>query len=211
MRITVIGTGRLGGALGTGWARAGHEVIFGARDPKAPDAVELLSQTAGKASLASVMESVAMADVVSLAIPWGAVEDVLQAMAPALEGKILIDCTNPTKEFPALDHSGGSGGERVARFVPDAKVVKAFNTTGFENIQNPTYGSQAATMFYAGNDAVAKRIVHSLAKDLGFDPVDAGGLLQAHALEVLASFWGNLAYTQKMSRGIALRLMRRSN
>jgi 8-hydroxy-5-deazaflavin:NADPH oxidoreductase len=66
-------------------------------------------------------------------------------------------------------------------------------------------------MFYAGNDASAKKVVHRLAEDLGFDPVDAGGLSQAHALEILASFWGALAYGQKMGRGIAFRLMRRDD
>jgi predicted dinucleotide-binding enzyme len=89
-------------------------------------------------------------------------------------------------------------------------VVKAFNTTGFENMQNPRYGENAVTMFYAGDDPEAKKVVNGLAKDLGFDPIDAGGLPEAHALEILASFWGNLAYAQKMGRGIAFRLMRRS-
>jgi 8-hydroxy-5-deazaflavin:NADPH oxidoreductase len=77
-------------------------------------------------------------------------------------------------------------------------VVKAFNTTGYENMQNPQYGEGAVTMFYAGDDAGAKKIVDELAKDLGFDPVDAGGLQQAHALEIVASLWGTLAYAQKM-------------
>jgi predicted dinucleotide-binding enzyme len=64
-------------------------------------------------------------------------------------------------------------------------------------------------MFYADDDANTKKVVHGLAKDLGFDPVDAGGLSQARALEMLASFWGALAYGQKMGRGIAFRLLRR--
>lgn len=209
MRIAVIGTGHVGRALGTGWARAGHEVVFGARDPKSADALSLVSQTAGKASIASVTDSAARAEVVSLAIPWDAAKEALQVMTLALTGKILIDCTNPAKEFLSLDHSAGSGAEQVAQLAPEAKVVKAFNTTGFENMQNPKYGGEIVTMFYAGNDADAKKVVHSLAKDLGFDPVDAGGLAQAHTLEILASFWGNLAYAQKMGRGIAFRLMRR--
>ena len=210
MRIAVIGIGNVGGALGTGWARAGHEVTFGARDPKAADAEELLSQAGGKARIASVADSVADAEIVALAIPWSAVADALQAIAPALSGKILIDCTNPTKQWPVLDHAAGAGGEQVARLVPGAKVVKAFNTTGFENMQNPKYGNEVVTMFYAGDNAEAKKIVHRLASDLGLDPVDAGGLAQAHALEILASLWGTLAYAQKMGRGIAFRLMRRS-
>ena len=93
--------------------------------------------------------------------------------------------------------------------MPGTKVVKAFNTTGFENMQNAKYPDGAVTMFYAGDDADAKKIVHQLVKDLGFDPVDAGGLSQCYALEILASLWGTLAYGQKMGRSIAFRLMRR--
>lgn len=108
-----------------------------------------------------------------------------------------------------MDHSGGSGGEQVARWAPGARVVKAFNTTGFENMQNPKFGHEVATMFYAGEDREAKKIVRQLVSDLGFDPVDAGPLSQAHGLEVLASLWGGLAYGQQMGRGIAFRLLRR--
>ena len=210
MRIAVIGTGHVGGALGTGWARAKHEVTFGARDPQSKDVEQLILQSAGKAKAAPVAEAIAESEVVVLAIPWNAVPDGLKAIAPALSGKILIDCTNPATAFPAVDHAAGSGGEQVARLAPAAKVVKAFNTTGFENMLNPKYGQDAVTMFYAGDDAEAKKVVHGLAKDLDFDPVDAGGLPKAHELELLASFWGNLAYGQKMGRGIAFRLMRRS-
>ena len=75
--------------------------------------------------------------------------------------------------------------------------MKAFHSTGFENMQRPMYEEGAVTMFYAGDDAAAKTVVHGLTKDLGFDPVDAGGLAQSHALEILASLWGSLAYGQR--------------
>ena len=209
MRIGVIGTGNVGGALGTGWARAGHEVTFGARDPNTDEVNQLLSRSGRKASAASVESAVAQADVVALAIPWAAVTEVLARIAPSLSGKVLIDCTNPSTSFPTVDHSSGSGGEQVAKMVAGAYVVKAFNTTGFENMENPKYGAEAATMFYAGDHAVAKKVAHDLAQDLGFDPVDAGELKQAHTLELLASFWGGLAYGQKLGRGIAFRLLRK--
>lgn len=210
MRIAVIGTGHVGGALGTGWARSGHDVIFGARDPSALEVNQLVSRCAGKASATTLESAVAGADVIALATPWAAVTEVLGQIGSGLAGKVLIDCTNPSTSFPAVDHSAGSGGEQVAKLVPGASVVKAFNTTGFENMENPKYGAEAATMFYAGDHAVAKKVVHDLARDLGFDPVDAGDLKQSHTLEVLASFWGNLAYGQKLGRGIAFRLLRKT-
>jgi NADPH-dependent F420 reductase len=211
MKIAVIGTGHVGGALGIGWARAGHEVTFGARDSTHSDVAELVAQTGGKAKVSSIGDAAAVAEVVALAVPWGAVADVLQEIQAALAQKLLIDCTNPATTFPAVDHSAGSGGEQVAGLAKGARVVKAFKTTGFENMFDPRYGNESVTMFYAGDDSAAKRVVHRLAKDLGFDPVDAGGLQQAHALEVLASFWGTLAYTQKMGRNIGFRLLRRSS
>jgi NADPH-dependent F420 reductase len=209
MRIAVIGAGHVGSALGAGWVRAGHQVVFGVRELKLEEGRQIIAETQGRASVALMMEATRQAQVVVLAVPWSAVEGVLAELAPVLSGKILIDCTNPVSEFPALDHKNGSGGQQVARLAPTVKVVMAFNTTGFENMRDPGYSEGAATMFYAGDDPAGKKIAHQLAQDLGFDAVDAGSLAQSHALEVIASFWGNLAYGQKMGRGIALRLMHR--
>lgn len=184
MRIAVIGTGHVGSTLGIGWARAGHDLIFGVRDPNSSNAQQPLCQAGGRVRRATVADSVASADVVALAIPWGAVANVLQTISAPLSGKILIDCTNPSRGLPGLDHSAGSGAEQVAKLAPNAKVVKAFNTTGFENTRDPRYPEGPVTMFCAGNDAEAKRVVLGLARDLGFDPVDAGGLSQSRHGEV---------------------------
>lgn len=206
MRIAVIGTGHVGGALGTGWARAGHEVIFGSRDPRDSEVAALKAKNS---SVSGMKDAAERGGVVVLAIPWSAVPEVIAEVKSELRGKVLIDCTNPSMQWPHMDHAAGSGGEQVAKLASETKVVKAFNTTGFENMRDPKYPDGAVTMFYAGDDAAAKKVVHSLAKDLGFDPVDAGPLAQSHALEVLASLWGGLAYGQKMGRGIAFRLMKR--
>lgn len=146
-------------------------------------------------------DAVGMSDVVVLAVPWAAVESVLRRAGP-LDGRVILDCTNGA---PA----GQSGAERVAGWAPKARVVKIFNTTGFENMANPRFGNEAATMFYAGDDTAAKEAAARLAQDLGFDPVDAGPLANARYLETLASFWGVLAYGQHMGRDIAFRLVRR--
>ena len=178
MHIAVIGSGRVGTALGNGWTRAGHAVTFVGRD------------------------QIPTGDVVALAVPWAAVESVLRRAGP-LDGKVLLDCTNGAQS------GGRSGGEQVAAWAPKAHVVKIFNTTGFENMADPRYGAEAATMFYAGDDAGAKETAARLANELGFDQVDAGPLANARYLETLAAFWGALAYGQHMGRGIAFRLLRR--
>jgi len=87
--------------------------------------------------------------------------------------------------------------------------VKIFNTTGFNNMADPKYGAEAATMFYAGDDAEAKAIAAKLAGEIGFDPVDAGPLINARLLELLAMLWIYLAFVQKQGREIAFKLLRR--
>jgi hypothetical protein len=210
MRIGIIGAGNVGGTLGRGWARKGHEVMFGVRQPKAPKTRTLLEQIGGSVKAGTVAEAAAFASAVALATPWHATRDALRS-AGDLTGKVLLDCTNPLKaDFSGLEvgHTT-SGAEQVAAWAKGAGVVKIFNSTGFENMANPQYGGEAATMFFAGDHAGAKRIAAQLARDLGFDPVDAGTLANARLLEPLAMLWIYLAVAQKQGSGIAFKLLRR--
>ena len=208
MRIGIIGAGSVGGALGRGWTRAGHDVTFGVRDAAAPKVQELLAATGAKA--AAVAEAAAAGEVVVFATPWDATQDAVRH-AGDLKGKIVFDCTNPlAPQLAGLTHGfDTSAGEMVAAWAPGARVVKVFNTTGANNMANPEFGGMAATMFYCGDDAEAKTVAARLAADLGFDPVDAGNLEQARLLEPLALLWIRLAYVQKQGREIAFKLLRR--
>jgi len=208
MRIAIIGAGNVGSSLGTGWARKGHQVVFGVRDLSAPELSGLLSRVAGSTALAPD-KATASAEVVALAVPWNAAEQVVKSLGD-LQHKVLLDCTNPVMAWPKLDHAAGkSGGEQVAEWATGGRVVKIFNTTGFENMADPNYLGGKLTMFYASDDSSAKRMAHELAEDLGFEAQDAGPLKQCYLLEVLASLWGSLAYGQKLGRGIGFRLLRR--
>jgi predicted dinucleotide-binding enzyme len=208
MRIGIIGAGSVGGALGRGWARAGHEVTFGVRDASEPKVKKLVEETGAKA--ASVADAASGAEVVVLATPWGATQDAVKS-AGGFACKIVFDCTNPLKpDLSGLTHGfDTSAAEQVASWAPQARVVKVFNTTGANNMENPDYKGVAATMFYCGNDADAKATAARLAADLGFDPVDAGNLEQARLLEPLAMLWIRLAFAQGMGRDIAFKLMKR--
>jgi len=202
MKIAIIGAGNVGSTLGTGWAKRGHEVTFGVRDPKKSD-------SASVARVAGVMEAAQSSDVIVLSVPWGAVADALRSTGD-LTGKIVLDATNPLlPDLSGLDvPQGTSGGERVADLTK-AHVVKIFNTTGYPNMANPDYQGQPATMFYCGDDDGAKRIAAGLASDLGFDPVDAGPLKRARMLEDLCLLWITLALKQGYGVNFAFRMMRR--
>lgn len=199
MRIAVIGTGNVGRALGLGLARAGHDVVFGSRRP---------SETSiGDVPVATSSEAVAGAEVVVLAVPASAAEATLQEL-PDLAGAVVVDTTN------AVDWSRGpavavhpSQAERLASLAPGARVVKAFNHIGAEHLDRPSFRSGPPDLFVAGDDEEARRVVMGLAADLGFNPVDAGPLVNARALEHLAVLWMYLATRGGHGRGIAFRLV----
>src|SRR5262245_65241433 len=156
MKIAVIGAGNVGGTLGKRWARAGHEVAFGARDPAEAKVAALVRESGPSALAASVLEVAREAAVVVLTVPWDSARDALAA-AGDLRGRILIDATNPVPLTPeglrqglVIGHTT-SGGEQIARWAAGARVVKAFNSTGFQNMADPAYGSQGLSMMLCGD------------------------------------------------------------
>ncbi len=210
MKIAVLGAGNVGGTLGSAWAKKGHAVMFGVRNPSDPKVKSLLGAAGANAKAGGVAEAAAFGEVVTLATPWATTQEALRS-AGSLSGKILLDCTNPLKP----DLSGltigftTSAGEQVAGWAPGARVVKIFNTTGFENMAAPVFSEGAACMLYCGDDTEAKAVAGKLAGDLGFDPVDAGPLASARLLEQQAMLWIHLAYKQGLGGKFAFRLMRR--
>jgi NADPH-dependent F420 reductase len=210
MRIAVLGTGNVGGTLGKRWAAAGHEVVFGSREPRSEKVQFLLADAGENASAASPAEAVLQANVVLLAAPWSSMQSSLAALGD-LSGKILIDCINPLNEtFSGLTHGHSvSAAELVASWAPTARVVKAFNTVSSRVMANPDFGGQPATLFLCGDDADAKRIVSELAACLGFEPVDAGPLVSARYLEPLAMLYIHMAVREGWGSNTAFKIMKR--
>jgi 8-hydroxy-5-deazaflavin:NADPH oxidoreductase len=210
MKLAILGAGSVGSALGKSCAKQGHSIIFGVRDANAPKIQTLLAEIGTTAQAASLAEAADRSDVVVLTVTWEAMPEVVKAVGN-LEGKILLDCTNPLvgNQLDAAMNLTQSGGEQVADWFPTAKVVKILNQVGWETMANPLYGSETATMFYAGNDRDAKQMAAQLAIDLGFEAIDAGTLAASKFLETLAIFWGQLAYGQSMGRNLAWRLLKR--
>lgn len=208
MKIGILGAGSVGATLGKAWVKCGHEVVFGVRDVTAPKVHTLLAET-GAIARAGTVPEVVDTEVIALALPWEVVPEVLKQIGD-FKG-ILLDCTNPLVEnqLNASLNLEMSGGEQVAAWLPTARVVKIFNTSGWESMENPQYGAEAATMFYAGDDVEAKQTAAQLASEIGFAPVDVGALSASKSLETLAGFWGQLAFAQGMGRNIAWRLLKR--
>jgi hypothetical protein len=211
MRIAIIGTGNVGAVLGRRWAQGGHAVTFGSRRPTDADVLELVRAAGPNASVAPPAAAAASAEVVVLATPGGAAEDAVAGLGD-LSGRILVDCTNPILPGLAGLSAGrdDSGAERVARAAPGAKVVKAFNTTGSANMENPIYPDGRLAMFVCGDDADARAVVAGLAAELGFEPVDCGPLRSARYLEPMAMVWITLAYPLKNGPDFGFAVLRRS-
>jgi predicted dinucleotide-binding enzyme len=208
MKIAIIGAGSVGSTLGKTWAAKGHTIRYGARNPASDKVRAAITATPG-AEAAGIAAAVRWADAVLLATPWAGAQEALAA-AGDFAGKPLLDATNPIGPgfALALGHTT-SGGEQVQAWAPGAKVVKIFNTTGFENMADPVYAQGRAAMVLAGNDAAAKAVASALATDLGFEPLDLGGLDGARYLEPAAMVWIKLAIVQKLGRHVAFGLMRR--
>jgi len=191
MKIAFIGYGNVGGPLADQLQRFGHEVTLAAADASWEGVRSALALNPGLA-VAAPPAAVASAEVVFLATPFQANEAALAAIADALAGKILVDCTNPVG--PGLTHglkSVESGSQRVQQLAPGARVVKAFSIYGFENLQAANRPAQAVkpVMMFCGNDPAAKVVVGGLIAQLGWDALDVGGLDQALALEHMTLLW----------------------
>jgi hypothetical protein len=208
MSISIIGAGNVGMALGRAFAQRGETVVFGVPDPgKYAGQVGSLGP---RARVATTVDAVAASDVVILAVPYGALPSLAQSV-PDWQGRILVDATNPLA--PGLTGltvgTTTSGAEELARLAKGARVVKAFNTTGAENMADTSYPGGAPFMPVCGDDAEARRRVMALATLIGFDAVDLGPLSAARYLEPFAMTWIHLAIRQGYGRSFAFGMLRR--
>jgi len=210
MNIGIIGSGKMGSGLGRIWAAKGHSVFFSFS--RSSEKLEKLAASVPNAGSGTPAEAVEASEIILFSFPWSSTKDALDAAGP-IDGKIVIDCTNPlTQDYSALAVGcTTSGGEEIAKMVPQASVVKAFNTVFAEVYHTPSrlYGSRRATMFYCGDDPEAKTGVSKLIQQVGFEPIDAGPLSSARHLEPVAMLMMQLGYGQNMGTNIALNLIRR--
>ncbi len=201
MNIAILGAGNVGATLGKRFAEQGHAVSFGVPDPLK------YADSGLPGTIRSVAEAAQSAEIILLAVPYHAVEQVIKDCGD-LQGKILIDATNPlgmTEKGLALTAGfSTSGAETIAALAPAARLVKCFNQTGFGNMAEP----RQSVMFVCGDDASANETVRQLAAEIGFDAISIGTLDKARLLEPLAMLWIHLSFTTELGREFAFRIQR---
>jgi len=178
MKVAVLGTGPVGQSLAKGFKKHGHEVKLGHRDPKQ-----------------SYAAAAQWAEIAVLCTPWAGTENAGKLADPKnLAGKVVIDVTNPLQPTPTNPFAlalgfDDSGGEQVQRWLPQARVVKAFNIVGNSLMVDPKLPGGPPDMFIAGNDAAAKQTVTGICKEFGWTVFDIGGIEGSRLLEPLAALW----------------------
>ena len=182
MRIGILGSGHIGGTLGRDWAKAGHEVLLSSRHPK--DLQKLVEEVGNGARAGTLDEAARFGEVVVLAIPWRNREDLPQS--DLFNGKVVIDAMNPyTAVGTVIDLGNTTSSEEVAKQLPGARLVKAFNTMAFQDLRSGAFrsGRDRWAIYVAGDDVEAKRVVSGLIEGIGFVPVDTGSLREGGRLQ----------------------------
>lgn len=205
MRIAIIGTGNVGGALATQWAKAEHEINLGVQDVNDFKGKQLLDNSNTEVFL--VAEAVAKSEVLLLATPAPAAIEVAQSLGDTT-GKIIIDAMNVVMGRGPQGYSNTA--DAILANTQSKDVVKCFNTTGYNNMVNPKYQDVAIDLFTCSDSSRGKEVAIQLAKDAGFaECYDIGGNDKFDLMEQFAWFWINLAMVQGQGREIGFKLLKR--
>lgn len=184
MKVAVIGAGRIGETIGGKWQKAGHDVVYGLRDPRKHE---------GALAIAEALKS---ADTVLLAIPGRAVVDFAREHAKDLDGKVVIDATN---NFG--DPAGMNSWPEVTKALPNARLYRAFNTYGWDVFADPKLAGETPDLFYAGPGDEIEQLI----TDAGLKPVRVGGPDAQHVVDGVLRLWFSLS--QSRGRRIAFKLL----
>lgn len=205
MKIAIVGTGNVGGALSTKWATAGHEILLGVRNKDSFKGASLLNNP--NTHLYSIAEAVQQSDLVVLATPAPMAVEVTQSLGDTTN-KIIIDTANIVMGRGPIGFTNTT--DAILANTQTKDVVKCFNTTGFNNMLNPEYHGVALDAFVAGDSVKGKQLAQKLALDAGFaNCYDIGGNDKFELMEKFAFFWINLAMFQGQGREIGFKLLKR--
>ncbi len=190
LRIGIIGSGTMGGALGLLWAEAGHQILFSSRNPH--ELMDLVQSAAPRASAGYADAAAFFGDVVLLAVPPGAIPQIGEDFGHLMQGKVVIDLTNPRadRDGPLTDEWLEMGtGLAMAQYLPGVRLVKAFNSLGARMLRNPMRNGARIGVPIAGDDEEARDIVADLVRDTGLEPVIVGPLERAKEFDRGTPVW----------------------
>jgi predicted dinucleotide-binding enzyme len=196
MKVGVLGSGVVGQTLAAGFLKHSHQVFVGTREPNAEDVTSWSRKNPG-VKTGTFAEAAQFGELLVISVLSRVVEDVIKLAGPQnFRGKILIDTNNPISDAPPVDgvlqyftEQNQSLGERIQQLLPEAKVVKAFNSVGAVRMVNPHFEQGTPTMFICGNDAGAKSQVSEVLRQFGWDPFDCGTIVASRAIEPLCKLW----------------------
>ncbi len=185
LRIGIIGSGRMGGAVGLRWAEAGHEILFSSRNPDG--LADLVQRAGGRARAGYPRDAATFGEVVLIAVPYGALPQVGRDYAPLMAGKIVIDCGNPRadRDGPMADEAIAKGtGVASAEYLPGVRLVRSFNALSFGEVEQEAHRQgEKIGIPIAADDAEAIAVTSRLVRDAGFDPVVVGPLSRAREFD----------------------------
>lgn len=187
MKIATIGAGNIGGTLGDTWRKAGHEVVYGLRDPSKRNDAKPIDQ------------ALAGAEAVMLALPGSAAVEFAREHGKGLEGKLIIDATNNFREVKF------DSWPELTAAIPTAQLYRAFNTLGWDVFANPLVGGVQADLFFCGPDGRGREVIEQLISDAGLRPIWVGGVDQVETVDGLLRIW--VALSRMRGRRIALKLI----
>ncbi len=196
LRIGIIGSGNIGGAVGLRWAAAGHHILFSSRNPE--ELVELVREAGPNARAGLPMQAVEFGDIIFIAVPYAALPQVGRDFAAMMQGKIVIDCGNP---YPRRDGEMATEalakgtGVASAEFLPGVRLVRAFNAIGYRSVHEKHHrDGELVAIPIAGDDPEAIAVTSNLVIDAGFEPVVVGSLARAKEFDQ-----GTAVYVQDLT------------
>jgi NADPH-dependent F420 reductase len=184
VKIAIIGSGNVGRGLAEASVRAGHNVTLSSAHP---EKARQVAQATGAQAADSNRKAIEGAELVILAVPFGAIDEVVKELGEGLQGKTVVDVTNPLKpDMSGLAVNGTSVAEQIQSRVPSAHVAKALNTVFASLMSNPKSDGNQVDGLVAGNDGPGKTAVIEFMRSIGLRPIDAGPLAMARTLEAMA-------------------------
>lgn len=207
LKIGIIGTGRIGGALATLWVKAGHEVLISSRHP---DALRGLASSLGpKARVGTPHDAAVFGDVVLISVPYGALPQVGRDLAHELAGKIVLDTGNPypARDGPMAEEARRKGtGVASAEYLPGVRLVRAFNAIGYRSLASESRrAGEPIAIPLAGDDREALAVAQHLVRDAGFEPVVAGPLSRARDFDVGTTPYDKLMTASQLRQALGLK------